>query len=121
MEWSGRLRKSFGLLSGAAVFLSERAFTVSCVDAGDNRFVKLRTGDRAILIGAAAIIAYEKYVADDEDLISRRVAAYQQKAPWTTTLVVLVTALHLLSVLDTRVDPYHQAVKYFRRHVGAQE
>lgn len=83
--------------------------------------MRLRVGDKAIIVGAAAIVAYERLVADDADLISSRVSAYQQRAPWITTAVVLITALHLLEALDQRIDPYHQAVKYFRRNVGAQE
>lgn len=77
----------------------------------------MRTGDRAIIIGAVAIVAYERLVHDDADLISSRVAAYKQRAPWITTAAVLITALHLLEALDERIDPYHQAVRYFRRNV----
>lgn len=77
--------------------------------------VSVRKGDWAIIMGAIAIAVYEKTVADDADLISNRVAVYQQRAPYLTTMVVLVTALHLLSALDPRVDPYHQALRYFRR------
>lgn len=83
--------------------------------------IRLRTGDRAIIVGAVAIAVYERVIADDADLISSRVAAYKQHHPWVTTAVVMVTALHLIEALDERIDPYHQAVKYFRRHVGAQE
>lgn len=100
---------------------SRRCLTAHLVYVGDNTGVAMRTGDRAIIIGAVAIIIYEKAVADDDDLISSRVAAYKQRHPLLTMAVVWVTAAHLLDVLPGSVDPYHQAVKYFRRHVRAPE
>lgn len=99
-----------------------RAFATDWADAGDNRWViRLRTGDRAILIGALAIGIYEKVVADDADLISSRVEAYKARRPILTSAVVLITAGHLLGYIDSRVDPYHRAVVWFRRNVGDQE
>jgi len=99
-----------------------RVFTVYPVDAGDNSVViRLRTGDRAIIVGAVAIAVYERVIADDADLISSRVAAYKQHHPVLTLAIVWITAAHLTELLHPSVDPYHQAVKYFRRHVGAQE
>ena len=74
----------------------------------------MRTGDRAVVAGALAIVAYETLVADDEDLISRRVAGYRRRWPTATTAVVFLTALHLVDWLPTVVDPYHQALKVFR-------
>ena len=79
--------------------------------------MKLRTGDRAIIVGAVAIAVYERVVRDDADLISNRVAAYKRHHPVLTVAVVWITAAHLLEVLNPAVDPYHQAVKYFRRNV----
>jgi hypothetical protein len=75
---------------------------------------RLRTGDKAILVGVAVIVAYEKLVRDDADLISSRVAEYKVRHPVLTQVVVLVTALHLIERLPPRWDPYHQAVRYFR-------
>lgn len=76
--------------------------------------MRVRTGDRAILVGVAAIVAYERCVRDDADLISSRVAAYKARRPVLTTAVVLVTAGHLLEYLPAGVDPYHRLVKWFR-------
>lgn len=90
-------------------------------DVGDNTGVAMRTGDRAIIIGAVAIAVYEKAVRDDADLISNRVAAYKHRHPWLTIAVVWVTAAHLLEVLPGCVDPYHRAVTYFRGTVRAPE
>lgn len=83
--------------------------------------MKVRTGDKAILVAVVAIGAYEKLVRDDADLISSRVAAYKARRPVLTTAVVLVTAGHLLEYLPAGVDPYHRAVRYFRKNVGTQE
>lgn len=77
--------------------------------------VRLRTGDKAILVGVVAIAAYEKCVRDDADLISSRVADYRRRFPVLTTAVVMVTAAHLIELLPPTVDPYHRAVRYFRR------
>ena len=79
----------------------------------------LRTGDRAIIVGALAIAAYEKLVADDADLISSRVEAYKHRRPLLTSAVVLITAGHLLGYIAPAVDPYHRAVTWFRRSVPA--
>jgi hypothetical protein len=80
--------------------------------------IRLRTGDRAIIVGAVAIAVYERVIADDADLISSRVAAYKRNHPVLTMAIVWITAAHLTELLHPSVDPYHQAVKYFRRHVG---
>lgn len=75
----------------------------------------MRTGDWAILAGAAAVAAYERCVRDDADLISNRVAAYRRAAPALTYAVVWITALHLTDNLPPNLDPYHWLVRYFRR------
>lgn len=79
--------------------------------------VRLRTGDRAIIVGACAIGLYEKYVRDDEDLISRRVAAYRTKplGRLVTDAVILATALHLAEACSPEWDAFHYAMKYIRR------
>lgn len=81
--------------------------------------MRLRTGDRAIVIGCAAICAYEKWVADDEDLISRRVSHYR-KTPigrLLTDALVLATAIHLCEIASPEWDVYHYAMTRLRRHV----
>lgn len=85
--------------------------------------VRLRTGDRAILIGACAIGLYEKYVRDDEDLISRRVAAYRTKplGRIVTDAVILATALHLSQAVNDEWDVYHVAMRHIRRKIEEQQ
>ncbi|MCV7434787.1 DUF7427 family protein [Mycolicibacterium bacteremicum] len=81
--------------------------------------MKLRTGDRAILVGVAAIAAYEKWVRDDDDLISRRVAAYR-RTPVGRLLadaVILATAVHLTEACAPEWDVYHHAMARLRRTV----
>lgn len=83
----------------------------------------LRTGDRAIIIGALAICAYEKLVADDADLISSRVSAYRQHmiGRLVTDAVILATALHLAEALEPEFDVFHIAMKHLRRNVGGEQ
>ena len=80
----------------------------------------LRTGDRAIIIGALAIAAYEKLVADDADLISSRVSAYRQHivGRLVTDAVILATALHLAEMLAPEWDLYHVAMTRLRRKIA---
>jgi len=78
----------------------------------------LRTGDRAIIIGALAIAAYEKLVADDADLISSRVSAYRQHmlGRLVTDAVILATALHLAEMYTRpELDIYHYLMRGIRR------
>ena len=101
-----------------------RAFATNLVDGGDNRGeIRLRTGDKAIIIGALEIWAYEKFVSDDEDLISRRVAAYRTRPAGRllTDAVILATALHLAEYVVPEWDVYHHAMKWVRRNVGGQK
>lgn len=85
--------------------------------------VRLRTGDRAILIGAAAIVVYEKAVRDDADLISHRVSAYRKH--WLGRIVadavILTTALHLSETIAPEFDIFHIAMKHLRRNVGREQ
>lgn len=85
--------------------------------------VRLRTGDKAILVGAAAIVAYERLVRDDDDLISRRVATYRTRplGRLIADSVILATALHLSQTVSDEWDVYHHAMKWLRRNVGPQE
>lgn len=85
--------------------------------------MRLRTGDRAIIIGAVAIAVYEKCVTDDEDLISRRVAAYRTRplGRLITDSVILATALHLMESVSSEWDVYHHAMKYIRCKVTDQQ
>lgn len=84
--------------------------------------VMLRTGDKAIIAGAACIIGYERFVRDDNDLISYRVSAYRKH--WLGRLiadaVILTTALHLMESVREDLDPFHHAMKYLRRKVAEQ-
>jgi hypothetical protein len=102
-----------------------RAFATISAAVSQNIDVKvsLRTGDRAILIGAAAIVAYEYKVRDDADLISSRVSAYRTKPAGRilTDAIILATALHLAESVPSEWDIYHQAMKWLRRNVGPQE
>lgn len=81
--------------------------------------VTLRTGDRAIIAGVAAIAVYEKLVRDDADLISNRVACYRGTLAGRvlTDAVILATALHLMETLEPRWDVYHHAMRAFRKKV----
>ncbi len=80
--------------------------------------IRLRTGDKAIIIGALEIWAYEKFVSDDEDLISRRVAAYRTRPAGRllTDAVILATALHLAEMYTRpELDIYHYLMRGIRR------
>ncbi|MGV0793000.1 DUF7427 family protein [Mycolicibacterium sp. XJ1819] len=77
--------------------------------------VRLRKGDWAWIALAGGIALYEHRVEDDNDLLSRRAAAYRKRMPLTTTAVVLVTAAHLLELLRPERDPYARLVRYVRR------
>lgn len=88
--------------------------------------MQLSTGDKAILVGAAAIVGYELWVQDDDELISRRVAAYRafkvrtrsREIPLGRILadtVIFATALHLCETLPPRWDIYHYAMLAVRK------
>lgn len=98
-----------------------RAIRVYLVALRDDIDVKvsLRTGDKAILLGAAAIVAYEYRVADDADLISSRVSAYRthRVGRLVTDAVILATALHLCESVKPEFDVYHVAMCYLRGKV----
>lgn len=99
-----------------------RSYSVAISQNIDVR-VSLRTGDKAIIAGALAIAAYEKYVHDDADLISSRVSVYRTHVAGrlVTDAVILATALHLAEWIRPDWDLYHVGVRYIRRNVGAQE
>lgn len=77
----------------------------------------VRTGDWAVLALIGAIAAYERFVRDDADLISCRVAVYRRHpiGRIVTDTVIIATALHLCEALDERVDAYHWMIRYMRR------
>lgn len=79
--------------------------------------LRLRTGDWAILVGATAIAAYEVVVRDDEDLISRRVAAYRstRHGRILADAVILATALHLAEAVPDDLDVYCWLMRWVRR------
>ena len=94
--------------------------------------VQLRTGDRVIIAGALGIAAYEKFVRDDDDLISNRVACYRALKVKArdieipvgriiTDAVLLATYLHLTESVSPEWDVYHQAMKIFRKAAEAKE
>ena len=85
--------------------------------------VQLRTGDRVIIAGALGIAAYEKWVRDDADLISNRVATYRTHpvGRLLTDTILLATYLHLTESVSPEWDVYHQAMKIFRRATEAKE
>lgn len=72
------------------------------------------------MIGAAAIVWYERKVADDADLISSRVSAYRQHmlGRLVTDAVILATALHLAEMLAPEWDLYHVAMTRLRRKIA---
>lgn len=84
---------------------------------------RLRTGDKAILLGVAAIASYEKWVRDDADLISYRVSAYRKTrlGRLIADAVILTTALHLMETVREDIDPFHIAMKHLRRNVGGEQ
>lgn len=102
-----------------------RAIRVYLVALRDDIDVKvsLRTGDKAILVGAAAIAYYEYAVRDDADLISSRVSAYRthRVGRLVTDAVILATALHLMESISSEFDVFHHAMKWVRRNVGTQQ
>lgn len=79
--------------------------------------IRLRTGDVAIIIGAAAIAAYEIVVRDDEDLISRRVSAYRRRrgGRYVADAVILATAIHLLEAAPDDLDVYCWLMRWVRK------
>lgn len=79
--------------------------------------LRLRTGDFAILVGAAAIAAYEVVVRDDEDLISRRVAAYRttRHGRVLADAIILATALHLSQQVPDDLDIYCWLMRWVRK------
>lgn len=81
--------------------------------------VQIRTGDRAVIIGVAAIALYERFVRDEEDLISRRVAAYRKTRVGRVVVdtAILVTALHLSESVSDEWDVFHHAMCWFRKAV----
>ena len=101
--------------------MAARAIPANGAFVRDNFGVRItvRTGDIAILVGAAAIAVYEVKVTDDEDLISRRVAAYRRHPVGRVLAdtVILVTAMHLAEVLPEDLDLFHHLMRLFRRSV----
>ncbi len=78
--------------------------------------VKLQTGDVAILTGIAGIVVYERAVANEDDLISRRVSAYRRHrlARVAVDAVVLATALHLTEYVRPEYDVYTYLMRMVR-------
>ncbi len=71
--------------------------------------------------GWAALAIYVtiyELVAPEGELLSEMVDRTLVSHPWITRSVIAVTALHLLNVLDERVDPYAYIAKSARWRVG---
>lgn len=84
--------------------------------------VSVRKGDWFILAGAAVIVAYEKVIQDDEDLISRRVAVYRRTrlGRLITDAAILTTALHLTEICPPKYDIYHHLMRRIRAQVKVE-
>lgn len=91
----------------------------SSVSDNFNVRITVRTGDMAILVGAAAIAVYEVRVTDDEDLISRRIAAYRRHPVGRVLAdtVIIATAVHLCEFASPEWDAYHWLMRWFRKPV----
>lgn len=75
---------------------------------------QLRTGDKAVIALVGGIAVYERFVRDDADLISNRVAHYRKTAPVLVDAIILVTALHLAEKVEPEWDVFHWVMRYFR-------
>ena len=99
--------------------MAARAIPANGAFVRDNLSVRVtvRTGDVAILVGAAAIAVYEARVADDEDLISRRISAYRRHPVGRVVAdtAILVTAMHLAEVLPEDPDAFHWLMRWLRK------
>lgn len=75
----------------------------------------MKPSDRAWLVLAGSVIAYEALAADGE-LMSEGVDRYLEARPWLTRAVIAAVGLHLCNVLPGVVDPLHwlSAVKRHR-------
>lgn len=61
------------------------------------------------------VLAYELACPEGE-LLSEGVDKALDKHPVLTTLLIGVTALHLLNKIPEKVDPYHQALSTVKRY-----
>ena len=64
----------------------------------------MRTADRAWLALGVGVAAYEVTCPRGE-LLSEGVDRYLTRRPWSTRVVVVGLALHLLNLLPSRLDP----------------
>ncbi|MFI5776982.1 hypothetical protein [Nocardia sp. NPDC051570] len=65
------------------------------------------TGERALIVLAAAVTAYE-VAAPENELISHAFDRLLEKHRIATGFAVIYTAAHLLNILPPRVDLYHR-------------
>ncbi|ASR85635.1 hypothetical protein SEA_AMGINE_34 [Mycobacterium phage Amgine] len=73
----------------------------------------MRSSDRAWLALGVGVAAYEVACPPNE-LLSEGVDRYLARRPWSTRIVVIGLALHLLNLLPERIDPLHQLSKRFK-------
>ncbi|QFG09419.1 hypothetical protein I5H08_gp068 [Mycobacterium phage Yuna] len=71
---------------------------------------RMRCADRAWLAMGLGIAAYEVTCPRGE-LLSEGVDRYLARRPWTTHVVIVGLALHLLNLLPHRLDPLHQLAR----------
>jgi hypothetical protein len=64
------------------------------------------------------VAAYDA-IAPDGEMLSEFCDRTLESHPWLTRTVVAVTALHLLNLLDERVDPFAYVVKGARWRLGS--
>lgn len=67
----------------------------------------MRASDRAWIVLATGIVAYE-VAAKPEELMSEAVDRYLDSRPWFTRLAVAVVSAHLLNMIPPRFDPLHR-------------
>ena len=76
--------------------------------------IKARHGWAAL---AVYVTVYE-LIAPEGELLSEMIDRTLITHPWVTRTAVAVTALHLLNLLDERIDPYAYIAKSARWRVG---
>jgi hypothetical protein len=74
----------------------------------------MRTADQAWLALGAGVVAYE-VAAPPGELLSEGVDRYLTRRKWTTRVVVIGLAAHLLNLIPQRFDPLTRLAQCFRR------
>lgn len=76
--------------------------------------MRLRHSDKAWLALGVGVAAYE-IACPRGELLSEGVDRYLKRRPWTTHVVVVGLALHLLNLLPESLDPLHLLAKHCGR------